>query len=60
MSEHHPQRETLESFLLNRLPAAEAKATVSHLLSGCERCQDELSPLTAAMFNPDTTPEWNL
>jgi tetratricopeptide (TPR) repeat protein len=65
MSEHHPHRETLESFLLNRLPAAEAKATASHLLGGCERCQDELSPLTTAMFTPaiftlDTAPERNL
>ena len=65
MSEHHPRRETLESFLLNRLPAAEAKVTVSHLLGGCERCQDELSPLTTAMFTPamytpDTALERNL
>jgi tetratricopeptide (TPR) repeat protein len=60
MSEHHPHRETLESFLLNRLPAAEAKAMVSHLLGGCERCQDELSPLTTAMFTPDAVPERNL
>jgi tetratricopeptide (TPR) repeat protein len=52
MSEHHPHRETLEGFLLNRLPAAEVKTTVSHLLGGCARCQDELSPLTTAMFNP--------
>ena len=57
MSEHHPHRETLEGFLLSRLPAAEAKATVSHLLGGCERCQDELSPLATAMFTPDTAPE---
>ncbi|HEY0556262.1 MAG TPA: hypothetical protein VGG20_18560 [Thermoanaerobaculia bacterium] len=57
MSEHHPRRETLEGFLLSRLPATEAKATVSHLLSGCEHCQDELSPLATAMFTPDTAPE---
>jgi tetratricopeptide (TPR) repeat protein len=57
MSQHHPDRETLESFLLSNLPADEAKATVGHLLAGCERCQDELSPLSMAMFTPDTAPE---
>jgi tetratricopeptide (TPR) repeat protein len=57
MSEHHPHRETLEGLLLNRLPAAEAKATVSHLLGGCERCQAEMSPLATAMFTPDTAPD---
>src|SRR5436305_3652357 len=56
MSEYHPRRETLEGFLLSRLPATEAKATVSHLLSGCEHCQDVLSPLASAMFTPDTAP----
>jgi tetratricopeptide (TPR) repeat protein len=60
MSEHHPHREILESFLLSRLPADEAKATVGHLLTGCERCQDELSPLSMAMFTPDTAPERTL
>ena len=57
MSEHHPRRETLEGLLLNRLPAAEAKAAVTHLLGGCERCQAEMSPLAAAMFTPDAAPE---
>jgi tetratricopeptide (TPR) repeat protein len=57
MSKHHPRRETLEGFLLSRLPASEAKALVSHLLGGCERCQDEMSPLATSMFTPDTAPE---
>ena len=57
MSKHHPRREALEGFLLSRLPASEAKATVSHLLGGCERCQDEMSPLATSMFTPDTAPE---
>ncbi|HEX3556163.1 MAG TPA: hypothetical protein VIA62_23330 [Thermoanaerobaculia bacterium] len=51
MSEH-PQRETLEGFLLNRLPSGGAKATIAHLLGGCERCQQDLSPLATAMFKP--------
>ena len=60
MSEHHPRREALEGLLLSRLPAAEAKATVSHLLGGCERCQEDLSPLATAMFTPDAAPEPHL
>jgi tetratricopeptide (TPR) repeat protein len=57
MSEHHPRREALEGLLLSRLPAAETKAAVGHLLGGCERCQEDLSPLAMAMFNPDAAPE---
>jgi tetratricopeptide (TPR) repeat protein len=56
MSEH-PCRETLESFLLDSLPAGEVKATVTHLLGGCDRCRSEMSALAVAMFNPETAPE---
>jgi tetratricopeptide (TPR) repeat protein len=51
MSEH-PCRETLDGFLLNSLPAAEVKATVTHLLGGCDHCRDEMAPLATAMFTP--------
>jgi tetratricopeptide (TPR) repeat protein len=57
MSEHHPRRETLEGFLLSSLPAGDMKNTLAHLLGGCDRCQDEISPLTTAMFTPDAAPE---
>ncbi|MBW8874599.1 MAG: hypothetical protein JF614_06515 [Acidobacteria bacterium] len=56
MSEH-PHSETLEGFLLNHLPARGAKATVAHLLSGCDRCRQDLSPLATAMFRPGAGPE---
>ena len=59
MSEH-PCRETLEGFLLNRLPSQEVKATVTHLLGGCERCREEMSTLATAMFAPATVPELQL
>lgn len=49
MSEH-PRRETLEGLLLSHLPAGEVKATVAHLLGGCDDCRGEMSPLAAAMF----------
>ena len=60
MSEHHPRREALEGLLLSRLPAAEANDAVGHLLGGCERCQEDLSPLATAMFSPDAAPEPHL
>ncbi len=53
MSEH-PSRETLEGLLLNHLPAREMKATVAHLLGGCDDCRDEMSPLAVAMFASGT------
>lgn len=56
MSEH-PCRETLEGFLLNSLPAGEVKATVTHLLGGCDHCRSEMSELAAAMFTPDAALE---
>ncbi|HEX9940790.1 MAG TPA: hypothetical protein VGG03_02140 [Thermoanaerobaculia bacterium] len=56
MSEH-PRRDTLEGFLRNSLPSREVKATVNHLLTGCDRCRDEMSPLATAMFTPGGAPE---
>jgi len=57
MSEHHPRRESLEGFLFSRLSAREMKDTLGHLLGGCDRCQEEMSPLAASMFTPDGAPE---
>lgn len=56
MSEH-PRRETLEGFLLNSLPTPEVKATVAHLMGGCDHCRAEMSPITTVMFTPDAAPE---
>ncbi len=56
MSEH-PRREALTGFLLHSLGSHEVKATVAHLLGGCDQCRDEMSPLTAVMFTPDAAPE---
>ena len=57
MSEHHPRRETLEGFLFSRLSGPDMKRTLGHLLSGCETCHEEISPLSSAMFTPDGAPE---
>lgn len=56
MSEH-PRREALEGFLLNSLGSREVKATMAHLLGGCDHCRDEMSPLSTVMFAPDAARE---
>ncbi len=50
MSEH-PRRELLEGFLLSNLAPTEVKTTTAHLLSGCDHCRAEMSPLATAMFS---------
>src|SRR3954462_6177966 len=57
MSEHHPHRESLEGFFFNRLPAAEVRETLGHLLGGCESCGEEISSLAAVVFSPESAPE---
>jgi tetratricopeptide (TPR) repeat protein len=59
MSEH-PRRETLEGFLHSNLASREMRATVAHLLAGCDQCRDEMSPLATTMFTPDGAPEQQL
>jgi tetratricopeptide (TPR) repeat protein len=56
MSEH-PQRETLEKFLLSHLSTREVKVTAAHLLGGCDRCRQEMAPFATAMFMPGVGPE---
>jgi tetratricopeptide (TPR) repeat protein len=56
MSEH-PHRETLEKFLLSHLSAQDVKVTAAHLLGGCDRCRQEMSPLATMMFTPGAGPE---
>ena len=56
MSEH-PRRDILEGLLLNHVQPREAKDMVAHLLSGCDRCRQEMSPLATAMFTPGAGPE---
>ncbi len=48
----HPSSRALESFLLGRLSAPEARDVVCHLLSGCARCRDLMAPLARTMFRP--------
>ena len=48
----HPDRATLEAFLLGRLVAGRRKDVFLHLLGGCSICQESMDPLTGAMFHP--------
>ncbi len=53
----HPQRATLEKFLLSHLSTQEVKVTAAHLLGGCDRCRQEMAPFATAMFTPGAGPE---
>lgn len=48
----HPDRATLEAFLLGRLVAGRRKDVFLHLLGGCSLCQESMDPLTGVMFHP--------
>lgn len=48
----HPDRATLEAFLLGRLATGRRKDVFLHLLGGCSICQESMDPLTEAMFHP--------
>lgn len=48
----HPDRATLEAFLLGRLVAGRRKDVFLHLLGGCSICQESMDPLTGVMFHP--------
>jgi tetratricopeptide (TPR) repeat protein len=53
----HPSREILEGFLRSDLPSSQVKATVVHLLAGCEQCREGLADLAEVMFKPDAALE---
>lgn len=48
----HPTPETLKSFLLCRLQAAETRQVVAHLVAGCPQCRREMEPVATAIFHP--------
>ncbi|HSN86703.1 MAG TPA: hypothetical protein VL025_08090 [Thermoanaerobaculia bacterium] len=47
----HPTPATLTDFLLGRLTPAPASAVITHLLHGCERCQEVMEPLATAILS---------
>ncbi|HVR99003.1 MAG TPA: hypothetical protein VMW27_20455 [Thermoanaerobaculia bacterium] len=46
----HPTLVELEGFLRGDLPARESRAVVIHLLDGCDRCREVVSPYMSALF----------
>src|SRR4028118_1436747 len=48
----HPDRATLEAFLLGRPVAGRGEGGFLHPLGGGAICQESMDPLTGAMFHP--------
>lgn len=51
----HPTPQILKDLLLGRLAAEEERAVISHLMTGCSQCREEIAPTAAVMFRPDRT-----
>lgn len=49
MVEDHPTQDALERFILGRLPTAEMRSVLRHLLTGCSLCQEA----TGGLWKPD-------
>lgn len=48
----HPNRETLEGFLLGLLGIEESRTVVGHLLKGCAQCRETVAMLSGTLFGP--------
>src|SRR5688572_26288623 len=49
----HPTLVELEGFLRGDLPARDSRSVVVHLLDGCNRCREVVSPYMGALFGED-------
>lgn len=52
MSEEHPDRGTLQRFLLGELAPADSRVVVGHLVGGCPACKEATSKLWGAATVP--------
>jgi tetratricopeptide (TPR) repeat protein len=52
----HPNPVALAGFVWNRVPSGSAKAIVSHLLQGCEKCLAEVAPHLAGLLGQSEPP----
>lgn len=50
--EYHPTAADLEAFLRGALSIGETKLVITHLLSGCPRCQKAMETSSTALFFP--------
>jgi len=53
--DEHPTPQILKDLLLGRLSAEDQKSVVTHLLTGCQQCREEIAPTAATMFRPCRT-----
>lgn len=51
----HPTPQILKDLLLGRLAAEDQKAVITHLMTGCPQCREEIAPTAAMMFRPART-----
>lgn len=51
----HPTPQILKDLLLGRLAAEDEKAVITHLMTDCPECREELAPTAAIMFRPART-----
>ncbi len=52
---NHPTPQILKDLLLGRLTVEDAKVTITHLMTGCPRCREEIGPAAAVLFRPART-----
>ena len=51
----HPTPQILKDLLLGRLAAEDQKAVITHLMTGCPQCREEIAPTAAILFRPART-----
>src|SRR5689334_4414271 len=49
--ENHPSATELERFLLGEMEPRRAAPVIAHLLRGCDRCRQQMSPLASSLFS---------
>jgi tetratricopeptide (TPR) repeat protein len=54
-SMEHPTPQILKDLLLGRLAAEDEKAVITHLMTGCPQCREEIAPAAAILFRPART-----
>ncbi len=53
--ERHPSAAELESFLLGEMSSRQAAPVIAHLIRGCDRCRQQMTPLASVVLSADRT-----
>jgi tetratricopeptide (TPR) repeat protein len=51
----HPTPQILKDLLLGRLASEDEKTVITHLMTGCPECREEIAPTAAVLFRPART-----